>query len=78
MVEADSHLKLLPASTSYIDTVFEHIAMLSMGMQQYPLTVIPTQLGSYLGVLGILCSQHDVITSWLRLTANSNCFPHSH
>ncbi len=26
-------------------------------------------------VLGHLWSQHDVITSWLRLTANSNCFP---
>jgi hypothetical protein len=27
-------------------------------------------------VLGHLWSQHDVITSWLRLTATSNCFPH--
>ncbi len=34
MVEADSHLKLLPASTSYIYKVFEHIAMLSMGTLQ--------------------------------------------
>ncbi len=28
------------------------------------------------GVLGHLCSQNDVITSWLRLTATSNCFLH--
>jgi hypothetical protein len=34
MVEADSHLKLLPASTSYTYTVFEHIDMLSMGIWQ--------------------------------------------
>jgi hypothetical protein len=32
MVEVDSHLKMLPASTSYIYIVFEHIVMLSMGI----------------------------------------------
>ncbi len=30
------------------------------------------------GNLGHLCSQNDVITSWLRLTATSNCFLHPH
>ena len=34
MVEADSHLKLLPVSTFYIYKVFEHIDMLSMGIWQ--------------------------------------------
>ncbi len=34
LVETDSQLKLLPASTSYIYTVFEHIDMLSMGIWQ--------------------------------------------
>jgi hypothetical protein len=34
MVEADSHLKLLPASILHIYKVFEHIDMLSMGMWQ--------------------------------------------
>ena len=29
-------------------------------------------------VLGHLWSQNDVIMSWLRLTATSNCFPHSY
>ena len=29
-------------------------------------------------VLGHLWSQNDVITSWLRLAAISNCFPHPH
>ena len=49
MVDADSHLKLLP--TSILDTyiVIEHIDMLSMGIQYHPYTVIPTILGSVLG-----------------------------
>ncbi len=33
MVEADSHCKLLPASTFNIYNVFEHIDMLSMGIR---------------------------------------------
>ncbi len=42
MVEADSHLKLLP--TSILDTykVFEHIDMLSISIQQQPYTGLPT------------------------------------
>jgi hypothetical protein len=32
MVEADSHLKLLPVSTLYIYKVFEPIDMLSIGI----------------------------------------------
>ncbi len=63
MVDADSHLKLLP--TSIIDTykVIEHIDMLSMGIQYHPYTFIPTLLGSDFGVLGHLWSQNDVIMS---------------
>jgi hypothetical protein len=76
MVEADSHLKLFPTSILDIYKVIEHIDMLSMGMQYQPFIVIPTLLGSYFGVLGHLWSQNDVIMSWLRLTATSNCFPH--
>jgi hypothetical protein len=33
MVEAYSHLKLLPAYTLDIDKVFEHVDMLSMGIR---------------------------------------------
>ncbi len=33
MVEADSHLKLLPASMLTIYKVFEHIDMLSIGIE---------------------------------------------
>ena len=50
MVEAYSHLKLLPASTLNISKVFVHIHMLSMDLQMQPYTVIPTLLGSDLGV----------------------------
>jgi len=69
MVEAESHLKpLLP---------FEHIDMLSKGIQLQPsYTVIPTLLGSDFGVLGHMSSQNDAITSWLRLTATSNRITH--
>ena len=51
MVEAEDHLKLLPTSTLDIYIVFEHIDMLSIGIQQQPFTVIPTILGSDFGVL---------------------------
>jgi hypothetical protein len=76
MVEADSHLKLLPTSIVDIYKVFEHIDMLFMGIQYQSYTVIPTLLGSDFGALGHLWGQNDVIMSWLRLTATSNCFPH--
>ncbi len=52
MVEADSHLKLLPTSILDIYTVIEHIYMVSMDIQYQPYTVIPTLLGSDFGVLG--------------------------
>ncbi len=60
MVEADSHLKLLPTSILDIYKVFEHIDMLSMCIQYQPYTVITTLLGSDFGVLGHLWSQNDV------------------
>ncbi len=77
MVEVDSHLKLLPKSIIDIYKVIEHIDMLSIGIQHQPYTVLSTQLGLDLGVLGHLWSYNDVITPWLRLrTATSNCSPH--
>ncbi len=76
IVEADSHLKLLPASTLDIYKMFEHIDLLFMGIWQKPQIVIPTLLGSYFGVLGHLWSQNISIMSWLRLTATSNGFLH--
>ncbi len=75
MVDADSHLKLLPTSILDIYKAFKHIDMLSIGIQYQPYTVIPTLLGSDFGVLGHLWSQNDVITSVLILTATSNCLP---
>jgi hypothetical protein len=75
MVEADGHIKLLPTSILDMHKVFENIDMLSMGIQYQPYTVVPTLLGSDFWVLGHLLSENDVIMSWLRLTATSNCFP---
>ncbi len=46
MVEAASLLKVLPTSKLDMYKAFEHIYMLSMGIWQYPLTFIPTLLGS--------------------------------
>jgi hypothetical protein len=73
MVEADSHLKLLPTSILDIYNVFGHIDMLSIGIWYQPYTVLPSLLGSDLGVLGHLWSQNDVMMSWLRVTVTSNC-----
>jgi hypothetical protein len=67
MVDAENHLKLLPASILDTYKVFEHIDMLSMGIQYQPYTVIPTLLGSDFGALGHLWSQNDGIMSWLML-----------
>jgi hypothetical protein len=77
MVEADSHLKLLPTSILDIYKVIEHIDMLSIGIQYQPYTVLPTLLGLDFGVRGHLCSRNDAFLSWLMLTATSNCFPHT-
>jgi hypothetical protein len=67
MVEADSHLKLVPASIVGICKVFEHIHMLSIGTCLQPYTVMAKDLGN----LGHVWSQNDVITSWWWLTATS-------
>jgi hypothetical protein len=52
MVDADSHLKLLPISILDIYKVFEHIDIISIGIQYQPYTVLPTVIGSDFGVLG--------------------------
>jgi hypothetical protein len=52
MFAADSHLKLLPTSIVDIYKAFEHIDMLSIGIQYHPYTVIPILHGSYFGVPG--------------------------
>ncbi len=56
MFEADNHLKLLPTSILDIYKVFEHIDMLSIGIQYHPYTdTHPTFLR--FGVLGHLLSE---------------------
>ena len=49
MVEADSHLKLLPTSNFDINKVFEHFDILSTSIQWQPYTVIPRYLVQILG-----------------------------
>ncbi len=73
MVDAGSHLKLLPTSILDKYNVIEHIDVLSMGIKYQPYTVIPTLLGSDFGALGHLWSQNDEIMSYLRLSVISNC-----
>ena len=75
------HLKMLPAKIwEAIYKVFEHIDMLSIGIQiqeqLYTVIYYPPYLGSDFGVRGHVESQNDVIMSCLRLAATSNCFPH--
>ena len=55
MVEAGSHLKLLPTSRFDIYNMFEHIERMSIGIQLHPYTVLPILLGTDFGVLGHLC-----------------------
>ena len=74
MVVADSHLKLLPIILG-IYTMFEYIDMLSIGIWWQLYTVTPPVIGSDYGVLGHLWCQNDALTSWLRVTDTSNCFP---
>ena len=71
MAEADSQLKLLLASILNIKKCLSTLiycfqAYSSSLKQLYP---------PYLGHIWVchLCSQNDVITSWLRLTVTSNC-----
>ncbi len=77
MVEADSHLKLLPTSILGIYKVFEHIDMLSIGIQYQPYTVIPTRLGSDYGALhggqddSILSTIHEKSSLKLHQDGNS-------
>ncbi len=49
MFEDDSHIKLLPTSILDMYKVFEHINMLSIGIQYHPYTVIPILLSLDLG-----------------------------
>ncbi len=49
MFDADNHLKLLPTSILDMYKVFEHIDMLSIGIQYHPYIVIPILLSLDLG-----------------------------
>jgi hypothetical protein len=69
-----------PQNASHIhirhSQVFYHIDALSIGIWKQPYPILLTLLGGDFWFLGNLWSQHNVIMSWLRLTATSNYFPH--
>jgi hypothetical protein len=60
MVEADSHLKLLPPAILDMYKAFEHIDVLSIGICYQPYTVYLTWL-RFWGSGSLLWSQNDVI-----------------
>jgi hypothetical protein len=68
MVEAPNPHGVHPTSMSYVYKVLQHLDMPWMGIWVRPYTVThPTWL-----IFVVLChlwSQHDVIMSWVRLTA---------
>jgi hypothetical protein len=76
MVEADIHLRLLPASSLDINKVFEPLACCLKGIWVLPYSVTPAKLAPDLGCQGHLWSENDAMTSWLRLISTSDCFIH--
>ena len=67
-----------PIHIGHIQRVWAHwYALHWHAVAALTVVLVPTLLGSDFGVLlGHLWSQNDVIMSWLRLAATSNCFPH--
>jgi hypothetical protein len=74
--EAAILLKLLPTSKLDIYKVIEPLECFVKGLWVHPYTIPPAKLAPDWGILGRLWSGNDAITSWLRLTLYSNCFPH--
>jgi hypothetical protein len=77
MIEADIHLRLL--HTFILDThkVVESLECCHEGIWVHPHTIPPAKMAPDWGILGRLW-RNDAITSWLRLSTNSNCFPHQY
>ena len=67
---------LLPASILDMYKVFEYNDVLTMGIRSSLKHLYPHYLAQILGFWVTFWSQNDVITSWLRLPATSNCFLH--
>jgi hypothetical protein len=79
MVEADSHLKLLPTFIFDLYKVIDLSYVLSIGIWQQPYTVLPTVIGSYFGVLGHLwlLSQFDLIMPMIEANSQLKLLPPS-
>ena len=68
------HIVLLSLFKSLI--LVDLLEMLHLTLRVYLRLADRPTTGSDMGVLGQLWNRNDVITSWLRLTTTSNCFPH--
>ena len=75
-IHTDIHLRLLPKSELDISKVFEPLTCCLRGIWVHSHTNTQAKLVLDFGLLGHLWSENDAITSWLRLTSTSDCFPH--
>jgi hypothetical protein len=78
MVEADIHLRLVPTSIAVIYNMFELLVLVCCltDIWEHPYIIIQAKLAPDFWNLGHLWTENDAITSWLRLTSTSDCFPH--
>jgi hypothetical protein len=75
MVEADIHLRLVPTSIADIYNMFELLVCCLTDIWEHPYHYTG-QVCPRFWNLGHLWSENDAITSWLRLTSTTDCFPH--
>ena len=76
MVEATNLLGGHPTSISYVFKMFQHPAMLWMGIWVHPYTVMPVQVGVDFRKIETVLSPSDVVMSLFRLQTHLKCIPH--
>ncbi len=74
MVEADIQLWLLHTSKVDIYKLFKQLICCLKGVWVHPYTVTLAKLAPDLGSQGLLMSENDATTSWLRLISTLDCF----
>ncbi len=77
IVEAVNYHWLHPISIlNNVYKVIEHLHMLWVGIWMHPYTVIPVQVGAKIWEIRIRLSRNDVVVSWLRMWATTDCISH--
>jgi hypothetical protein len=76
MFDAGIHLRLLSTSILGMHKVFEVLLCCLKGIWVHPYTVTQSKLSPDFGFCGHLWSGNVAISSYLRLTSTSECFPH--